>query len=88
MNQRKNIFCATFHVIRSKDELAEKQEELIYIADDILNCKRFYKNPSHCAILGCPYSSICLSYTPETGAVDFIKKDKRNEELEGGETDE
>lgn len=72
---------ATFPVIRSKDELAEKQKELIYIADEMKNCKCFYRNPSHCSILGCRFSSICLSYTPETGSVDFIKKERRNEEL-------
>ncbi len=74
---------ATFPVIRSKGDLAAQEEELIYISEDINNCKKYYRNPSHCSILGCSYSSICLSYTPETGTVDFVKKEKRNEELKG-----
>lgn len=75
---------AIFPVIRSKDELAAKQEELVYMANEMENCKMYYKNPNHCSIIGCSYSSICLSYTPETGAIDFVKKSKQNEELEGG----
>ena len=77
---------ATFSVIRSKDELAAKQAELIEMCKEIKNCKCFYRNPSHCSIIGCPYASICLTYTPETGAVDYVKKTKINEELKGGET--
>lgn len=77
---------ATFTVIRSKDELAAKQSELVEMCKEIKKCKCFYRNPSHCSIIGCSYASICLSYTPETGAVDYVKKTKTNEELEGGET--
>lgn len=76
---------ATFPVVRSKDELIEKQAELVDMFKEIKKCKRFYRNPSHCSIMGCPYASVCLSYTPEAGAVDFVKKEKVNEELEGGE---
>jgi hypothetical protein len=76
---------ATFPVVRSKDELSEKQLELVHMCKEIKGCKRFYRNPSHCSIMGCSYSSVCLSYTPEIGAIDFVKKSKKNEELEGGE---
>ncbi len=76
---------ATFPVTRSKDELVEKQAELVDMFKEIKKCKRFYRNPSHCSIMGCSYASVCLSYTPEIGASDFIKKTKINEELEGGE---
>lgn len=76
---------ATFPVIRSKDELVEKQAELVDMFKEIKKCKRFYRNPSHCSIMGCSYASVCLSYTPEIGAIDFVKKTKVNEELEGGD---
>lgn len=76
---------ATFPVVRSKDELAEKQAELVDICKEIKSCKRFYRNPQHCSIIGCQYASVCLSYTPEIGAIEFVKKSKKNEELEGGE---
>lgn len=76
---------ATFPIVRSQEDLNEKQEELIYISKEINSCKKFYRNPSHCSIMGCQFSSICLSYVPEIGSIDFIKKDKKNEELGGGE---
>lgn len=76
---------ATFPVIRSKDDLVEKQAELVHMFKEMKSCKCFYRNPSHCSIMGCSYASVCLSYTPEAGAVDFVKKTKVNEELEGGD---
>lgn len=76
----------TFTVTRSKDELAAKQAELIELCKEIKKCKCFYRNPSHCSIMGCAYAPVCLTYTPEAGAVDFVKKTKKNEELEGGES--
>ena len=78
---------ATFPVTRSKDELAAKQAELVAMCNEIKRCKCFYRNPQHCSIMGCSYASVCLTYTPEIGAVDFVKKTKVNEELsEGGES--
>jgi hypothetical protein len=72
---------ATFPVTRSKDELAARQAEIIALSKEMKSCKNFYRNPSHCSIMGCPYASICLSYTPETGAIDFVKKERQHEEL-------
>lgn len=80
-NEDTETKIGTFPVVRSKDELIAKQEELIYMCDEIEKCHMYYKNPSHCSIMGCSYSGICLSYTPEIGAIDFVKKEKINEEL-------
>lgn len=75
--------CNTFKVTRSKDELAEKQDELEYIGREIERCEKYYRNPNKCMFLGCEFKSICLDYEPGVETIDFEKKQKRNEELEG-----
>lgn len=70
-------------VNRSQAEMAKHQEELEYIFNDVEKCTNFYRNPQKCMFMGCPYMSICLDYTPGVETVEFVKKTKRNEELEG-----
>lgn len=72
--------AVTFQVRRSAAELRVKREELVGLVKEIRNQKRFYRNPSHCQIMGCPYSPICLDYDPAF-ILGFVKKQTRNEEL-------
>jgi len=72
--------AVTFQVQRTLAELKTKQEELISIAKEMRAQKHFFRNPSHCQIMGCPYSPICLDYDPEF-ILGFEKKLSRNEEL-------
>jgi hypothetical protein len=70
----------TFLVVRSVDELKAKEAEIKALAKEIRGRKVWYRNPSHCRIMGCMYSPICLDYDPEI-LVGFEKKERRNEEL-------
>lgn len=70
----------TFTVVRTREELEEKAGEIRDIAREIRQRKRWYRNPSDCAIMGCPYRSICLDYDPEC-LMGFVRKERRNEEL-------
>lgn len=70
----------TFSVVRSVHELEEKEAEIRELAHEIRHRKSWYRNPSHCSIIGCSYSGICLNYDPET-VMGFVKKERRHEEL-------
>ena len=65
-----------FRVHRQREELEQHRENLILIADEISTCKNYYRNPSACSIMSCPYSSICLDYDPEM-ILGFEKKEGR-----------
>lgn len=69
------------NVVRSAGELEEKREELIYLEKQIRHTKRYWRNPNTCALMNCPFASICLNYEPEMQVVGFEKKARRNEEL-------
>lgn len=68
-------------VFRTAGELKAKYEEIVYIAKQIRNTKLFWRNPSNCALVSCPYASVCLNYEPDMQLAGFIKKERRNEEL-------
>ena len=69
------------NVTRSAGDLEEKREEVIYLARQISKTKMFWRNPNTCALIDCPYASICLNYEPSMQLVGFEKKERRNEEL-------
>lgn len=68
-----------FYVYRSPEELQQKAEEFREIAEEMERRKHFFRNPSHCRILNCPYESICLDYEPGTEEVPlgYRKRDER-----------
>lgn len=68
-----------FKVVRSKEDLEQKHKEFQEIAEEMLNRKFFYPNPSACLILSCPYKDICLDYDPEIEDIPlgFMKKESR-----------
>ena len=69
-----------FNVTRAKGEIEAARNELIRIKDAIM-WGHFYRNPQACALVSCPYESVCLSYRGEIIPVGFEKKMKRSEEL-------
>ena len=69
------------NVVRSAGELEETRQELIYLAKQIRNTQRYWRNPNTCALMSCPFASICLNYEPSLQVVGFEKKERRNEEL-------
>ena len=69
-----------FEVTRSRDEIKAFAKELISLSETIER-GFFYRNPQACALVACPFESICLSYRGEIVPVAFEKKEKRSEEL-------
>lgn len=65
---------AVVDAVRSPAELEEVEEEVRCIASELRRRKHFYRNPKHCSILGCEFSSICLNYDPEMIA-GFVRKE-------------
>ncbi len=70
----------TFTVVRTAKELEDKEREVRDIAREIRNRRHWYRNPSHCSIVGCAFSSICLDYDPEM-LMGFERKERMSEEL-------
>lgn len=73
-----------FEVVRSEAELADKKKEFAEIAKEMERCKCYYTNPSYCTAWGrrCEFASICLDYDPKFIPIQFVKKTRKNEELE------
>lgn len=69
-----------FEVHRSEAELQRTEEEVRELASEIRRRKTFFRNPSHCSLIGCPYASICLDYDPEI-ITGFVRKERESEEL-------
>lgn len=69
-----------FEVTRTRDDLKAFAEELLSLAR-VIKRGFFYRNPQACALVACPFESICLSYRGEIVPVNFEKKEKRSEEL-------
>ena len=63
-----------FYVYRSQEELQEKLQEFKDIAQEMESRSFFYRNPSHCRILNCPFEDICLDYEPGVEELGFRKK--------------
>ena len=71
----------SFTVTRNERDLQEFYDEISELYKEIKHRKLFYRNPSHCNILGCQFASICQNYDPEL-MTGFVKKTSQNEELE------
>ena len=71
-------------VTRSFTELEEHRKNLIVMANEIEDCKHFYRNPSACNCYNrrCEYSSVCLNYNPQLEYVEFEKKKRHAESVE------
>lgn len=69
-----------FEVTRDQKELEDMEAEIRFLASEIRRRKHFYRNPSHCSLMGCPYASICLNYDPEIVS-GFVRKERMSEEL-------
>ena len=70
-------------VYRTPAELEAQVADLNLVFRDMAECEKnetYYRNPSACSILDCPYRPKCLEDTPDTDVL-FIKKTARNEEL-------
>ena len=76
-----------FKVTRSQQEVAVHRENLLILAEEIENCKHFYRNPCMCNLYGrrCEYASVCLDYNPELEYIEFEKKKKVTEEKQENE---
>lgn len=66
----------TINVYRDPDEIAEFGEDLEAISDEIENCKRFYRVPSHCMKWNrpCEYMGICRNYDPQMNYIEFERR--------------
>lgn len=74
-----------FDVFRTDGQVEALEAEIRMLASEIRRRKQFYRNPSHCALTGCPFESICLrrDLGDLNGLVGFVRKEKENEELIG-----
>jgi hypothetical protein len=70
-------------VYRTESDIDNQIADLNLVFKDMAECERnetYYRNPSACQILDCPYRPKCLDNAPDTDCL-FIKKKARNEEL-------
>lgn len=68
-------------VERTDQEVAEFEDELLTMVEDMRHAGHFYRNTCHCNMWGrrCEYSSVCLHYDPNQEYIDFIKKGEQYE---------
>lgn len=69
-----------FEVHRSNEELEQKKKEIIKICEMIEKAELFYRNPSDCSVMGCPYSSICLDYDKNVMPIGYKKRENTRKE--------
>ena len=70
-------------VYRTPAEIDAQVADLNLVFRDMAECEKsetYYRNPSACSILDCPYRPKCLENKPDTDIL-FVKKSARNEEL-------
>lgn len=60
---------------RTDDEVAQFEDELMLMIDDMRHAGHYYRNTCHCNMWGrrCEYSSVCLHYDPTQEYVEFTK---------------
>lgn len=68
-----------FKIVRTEQELLDKSNEITMIAVEMQNKMFYFRNPSDCSIMGCPYSSICLDYDRAVMPIGFKKKENERE---------
>lgn len=69
---------------RTGKEIDEQIADLNLVFCDMLEAEKngtFYRNPSNCSIIDCPFRPKCLENTPDTDCL-FVAKNARNEELQ------
>lgn len=74
-----------FNVVRVRNELHDAAEQLIELAKTIKR-GNFYRNPQACALVSCPFESICLTYRGEIepvghAPIGYKRRERRNPEL-------
>lgn len=77
----------TINVYRSPEEIAEFEESLKLMVDEIEHCHNYYRVPSHCMKWGrpCEYASICRNYDPQMEYVGFERRERYHETVGTGE---
>lgn len=68
----------TINVYRSPEEIAEFDESLKLMVDEIEHCHNYYRVPSHCMKWNrpCEYASICRNYDPQMEYVGFERRER------------
>lgn len=69
---------------RTGKEIDEQIADLNLVFCDMLEAEKngtFYRNPSNCSIIDCPFRPKCLENNPDTDCL-FVSKNARNEELQ------
>lgn len=63
---------------RTDEDVAQFEDELMLMADDIRHAGHYYRNTCHCNMWGrrCEYSSICLYYDPEQEYIEFVRREE------------
>lgn len=63
---------------RTDDEVAQFEDDLMQMADEMKHTGYFYRNTCHCNMWGrrCEYSSVCLHYDPAQEYIEFVKGEK------------
>lgn len=76
-----DVKIGTINVFRSPEEIAEFGKDLEAISDEINNCKRFYRVPSHCMKWGrpCEYMGICRNFDPQMEYIGFERRKEYHE---------
>lgn len=66
----------TINVYREPSEITEFSEDLEAISDEISNCHRFYRVPSHCMKWNrpCEYMGICRNFDPQMEYIGFERR--------------
>lgn len=75
--------CHIYPVYRTPENISEHIKDVNLVIKDMIACEReetFYRNPSACQIMSCPYRSKCLDDVPDTDIL-FRNKTHKNEEL-------
>ena len=76
----------TINVYRSPEEIAEFDEALKLMVDEIEHCHNYYRVPSHCMKWNrpCEYASICRNYDPQMEYVGFERRERYHETVGTG----
>lgn len=62
---------------RNASQLSLFVDDLMNTVQDMRTCQRnryYYRNPTACAVMPCPYASICLEDTPELRSMNFVQR--------------
>ena len=67
---------------RTDDEVAQFEDDLMLIINEMLHAGYFYRNTCQCNMYGrrCEYSSVCLHYNPEQEYIEFMKGEEYESE--------